>query len=335
MKNLANQLPNIGVKIWENDKIIGFSGLGPEAAVEVRSADNPSALVGEGLDQLVTDETALFDSQAWFESLRPTLSDKLGSALLVGTPKGRGWFFDEWCRGRDGSNPDYMSWQFESRDNPYFPSGEWEAAKLQLPEDVFKQEYRAQFLEDSAGVFRGILSCRQEHRCGHGGPWVIGVDIAKQRDFTVMSRMCKKCGDVHEIDRWNKIDWPVQSARIAAFAKKWRGRVILDATGIGDPIYDDLKRMGVNLEGVKLSLQTKTAIIRRLQQDLENGDVSWPVPRKRDTWEIMEAELQRYEYKMTPRGAVLFSAPPGYHDDCVISLGLANWGKRMSRGWMI
>ena len=61
-------------------------------------------------------------------------------------------------RGVEGQES-FRSFTFPSNVSPYFPAKEWEAAKRTLPEDVFRQEYMAEFLEDSAGVFRGIDAC--------------------------------------------------------------------------------------------------------------------------------------------------------------------------------
>jgi len=40
----------------------------------------------------------------------------------------------------------------------------------------------------------------------------------------------------------------------------------------------------------------------------------------------MIRELENYEYEISETGVVKYSAPDGFHDDCVVSLALANWG---------
>lgn len=44
-------------------------------------------------------------------------------------------------------------------------------------------------------------------------------------------------------------------------------------------------------------------------------------------WEVLTAELQRYEYALGPTGQVFYSAPSGFHDDCVMALALAQRGR--------
>ena len=63
-------------------------------SIAVRSADNPQRLRGEGLDFLVMDEAAFVKPEVWAEVLRPTLTERRGSALFISTPIGRdNWFF--------------------------------------------------------------------------------------------------------------------------------------------------------------------------------------------------------------------------------------------------
>jgi hypothetical protein len=45
-------------------------------------------------------------------------------------------------------------------------------------------------------------------------------------------------------------------------------------------------------------------------------------------WDVLTAEMRRYEYAIGPTGQVSYAAPSGYHDDCVMALALAVWGCR-------
>jgi phage FluMu gp28-like protein len=310
-----------GSKPW-----VGYCSNG--SRVFYRSADdpNPKGIRGHGFKGIVLDEAAQIHKDAIDYAIRPTLSDNMGWMMAVSTPKGRNWFYDLFTRGQDTEEKDYHSWTFPSNSSPYFPQPEWEEAKRTLPEDVFKQEYMAEFLEDSAGVFRRVDNIVSPVRCkcnnkGYAPGWSVGCDLAKHQDYTVLVAMCKECGDCHGFDRFNQIDWPVQKARIAAFSSRYPGRIKIDATGIGDPIYDDLRAFGLNLEPVKLTNQSKSQIIQDLIVSIEQQKISIP-----PDWEILKNELKRYEYEYTSGGTLKYNAPAGYHDDCVIALALANKG---------
>ena len=69
----------------------------------LRGADNADSLRGIGINFLVMDEVSLIPQSAWTEVLRPTLSDTLGKALFIGTPKGIGnWLYDLYQTQDDG-----------------------------------------------------------------------------------------------------------------------------------------------------------------------------------------------------------------------------------------
>jgi hypothetical protein len=67
----------------------------------LRGADNYDSLRGDGLDFVVLDEYASMAPQAWTEVLRPSLADRNGNALFIGTPKG----FNHLHELFEGANP--------------------------------------------------------------------------------------------------------------------------------------------------------------------------------------------------------------------------------------
>jgi hypothetical protein len=298
----------------------GMVGM-PPSRVWFLSADNPDNIRGFGFKGLVIDEAAAIPADVWHYVLRPTIAQTLGWAVFVSTPKGRNWFYDLFTRGLDPSETDYASFRFPSNASPYFPAKEWDEAKRTLPADVFRQEYEAEFMEDSAGVFRNIDACLIGKE--GGGEYVrnvvIGCDVAKHTDWTVLIAMDAETGRCFAMERFNHLDWPIQKERILAFVRKYRGRLILDASGVGDPIFDDLKRVYIDIEGFKFTAHSKTELVQRLIVAVEQKRVSWPVG-----WEVLTAEMRRYEYQIGPSGGITYNAPAGYHDDCVMALALAN-----------
>jgi len=300
-----------------------FVGPNGPSRIWFLSADNPENIRGYGFRGLVVDEAALVPPDVWNFILRPTIAQTMGWAVFISTPKGRNWFYDLYTRGEDPNEQEYQSFRFASLESPFFPAVEWADAMRTLPADVFKQEYQAEFLEDSAGVFRGVSSClfpeKTITRDDRAGPVVIGCDIAKHTDFTVLVAMNLRTGRCFEIERFNQLNWPVQKDRILSFARKWQGRIILDATGAGDPIYDDLVRRYSNIEPFKFTSVSKAELVQRLIVAVEQQKVTWP-----EEWQVLTHEMQRYEYEISPRGHISYNAPSGFHDDCVMALALAN-----------
>ena len=119
------------------------------SVISLKGAEKPDNLRGRSIDFCVMDEFADMKPETWHEVLRPSLSDRQGNALFIGTPKGRNHFYDLWSQGLD----DWASFQFTTLDGGNVPCDEVEAAKRDLDERTFKQEYLAAFVNYSGIIY--------------------------------------------------------------------------------------------------------------------------------------------------------------------------------------
>ena len=320
LKRLALQIP--GVAVREMDRQIALPSGG---SVQVRSADNPDSLRGDGLDFVVLDECAFIKEDAWTEALRPALADRQGRALFISTPKGRNWFWRLWQHADDA---EWQAWRFTSYDNPYIKASEIDAARRSLPERVFQQEFMAEFLEDGGGVFRRVLDAvlaAPQEKAQHGHEYVIGVDWGKSSDFTVLTVVDATTGEVCCMDRFNQIDYAVQVGRLQALTERFNPySVIVERNSIGEPLIEQLVRMGLPVQPFQTTNATKAQAIDALSLAFERGEI-----RIIDD-AMLIAELQAYEMERLPSGLLRYSAPDGMHDDCVMSLALAWQGREQS-----
>lgn len=303
--------------------------------IDFKSADNPDSLRGYGVNFFVMDEAARCVYDAWI-SLYTTVTQTMGKGYIISTPKGRNWFYDvyQWGDKNDseGNNkfiaegivddhPDFLSIRMPTWMNPHVKLAAVEAFRRNMPEDVFEQEVAAKFLTDSAGVFRGINQCiyGELEEPDPGKNYVMGVDLARIRDYSVIIVMDRKTRHVVHFERFNQIRWDVQYSRIIAAARKYRAPVCIDATGVGDPIVEAIQNSGISVIPYKIGgSAAKQHLIDKLRVSIENGGISFPhIP-------VLKRELEIYEYRVSPSGTVQFSAPPNQHDDCVMSLALCN-----------
>lgn len=122
--------------------------------ISLRGSDNPDSLRGVGLDAVVMDEFAMIDEKAWTEVLRPTLSDRKGSALFISTPMGQSnWSYELFNRGLDPTNSEWESFQFSTIDGGNVAEEEIAQARQDLDERTFRQEYLATFETYSNRLF--------------------------------------------------------------------------------------------------------------------------------------------------------------------------------------
>ena len=309
-------------------------GAGRIAKIEFKSAEKEDqGLRGRGLSGLLVDECAMVSQRAWEYGLRPALADKRGKGIFISTPKGRNQFYDLYLMGQETSgtyDPDWKSWTFPTNTNPYFPTDEWEKLKLITPEMVWLQEYMADFLMESGEVFHSLaklsrcfLTEREPTR-----QYVIAVDLARTIDWTVILVM-DDLGRVVYVHRSKELSWSVQGKLIQSVWERYApARVVLDSSGVGDPIEEAVRKMGVPTEGVKTgSAQMKTELIEGLQVAIEQGYVQIP-----ETLQWLWDELRQYSYKKLDSGHVRYEAPSGKHDDGVIALALATHAMRGQLG---
>lgn len=293
--------------------------------IQFKSADNADTMRGDAVCVVWMDEGGQIAEDRWTMELRPSLMDTHGKAIFTGTPKGKNWYFQLWTRGQDKSQSDYESWAFSSYTNPYLDPKEIDEFKRDMPELAYRQEIMAEFLDDVGSVFRNITSCVK----GDFEPpkytkrYVAGCDLAKHEDFTVLY-ILDQTGHLCYSDRFSQLDWVFQSQRVSDACKRYNARLMIDSTGVGDPIFDFLKRLSIRVEGYKYTTASKADLIENLSQQIETQQVTYPkIP------ELIN-ELGMFGYKRRASGTYEYSAPDGYHDDCVNALALACWQLKTS-----
>lgn len=154
-KKLKNRLQDLNwVKKHNETELTLFLKNG--SVISLKGADNYDSLRGVGLDFIVLDEFADIDPEAWYETLRPTLSDKGGKALFIGTPKGIGnWSYELYQNSVDDSLT-WSSHQYTTVDGGNVPEEEIEQAQRDLDERTFRQEYLATFETYTGRIYYGF-----------------------------------------------------------------------------------------------------------------------------------------------------------------------------------
>ena len=118
--------------------------------IALRGADNYDSLRGEGLDFLVLDEYASMAPEAWTEVLRPALSDKLGHALFIGTPKGFNHFYELFQNAH--WQPHWAAFRFTTEEGGNVSRDELRQAASELDERTYRQEFQASFENLTEGI---------------------------------------------------------------------------------------------------------------------------------------------------------------------------------------
>ena len=115
------------------------------STISLKGADHEDSLRGVGLDYLIMDEFADINPEAFFEVLRPTLADKQGKAMFIGTPKGIANWSYELYQMEQSWPLDWKSFQYTTIDGGNVKQEEIDAARRDLDERTFRQEFLATF----------------------------------------------------------------------------------------------------------------------------------------------------------------------------------------------
>jgi hypothetical protein len=322
-------------------------------SVDLWSLESEGAGRGRRYKTLVVDEAGLVRGldKIWNEDLRPTLADYAGSAWFVGTPNGRNGFWQFFQRGQAEDHPEWMSWTFPSSSNPFLPPGEIEGARAGMPERSYAQEFLAMFVSDGGAVFRRITdaidrgrtetSIITDRRLAFG----CGIDIGRHNDATVITILDSN-GVQHYWERFVECSYPrqfeaikhamtvltelanadVDLPRNSYPLKLQEPSLVLDVTGVGDPIYDALLNDSIPVFPYTFTNLSKRRLIDSLAAAFDNSRI-----RLMDI-EVQEQELLAFEVQRTATGLERLGAPPGMHDDAVIALALAYHGASQV-GW--
>lgn len=292
-------------------------------SIEMWSLDSPDAGRGRAYAAVVIDEAAMVPSleQAWQQSIRATLTDFLGEAWFLSTPKGMNYFKSLFDRGQDPTMQEWASWQMPTRANPYIDPEEIEAARLDLTEAAFNQEFKAWFINWEGSVFRRVSEAATllpggQRDSTHG--YVIGADWGRSNDYTVFLVLDVTARTVVAMDRSHRVDYVVQCERLKVLAEQWQPvQIIAEQNSIGQPIIEQLTRDGLPIQPFITSNASKAQAIEALAIAFERGDIQI----LNDP--VLVSELVAYQAEKLPSGLLKYGAPGGQHDDTVMALAVA------------
>ena len=123
--------------------------------IQLYGSDNPDSLRGQYFDGVILDEIGDQNPKIWTEILRPALSDRMGFCLFIGTPKGQNHFKD--LRDRAEDTPDWGLLEFKASETNIVPEAELKAARSEMGEDKYQQEFECSFHAAVEGSYYGKL----------------------------------------------------------------------------------------------------------------------------------------------------------------------------------
>lgn len=307
-----------GFKFRDGDLKIEFPN---EGVISYLSGDNPDNLYGDDVVRGVIDEASRVKKESYY-AVRSTLTATGGPLRLIGNVKGRNNYFYQLCRLAESGelkNAEYYKLTaYDAAKAGVIQLSEIEDARKTLPEEVFNELYLAEASDDGGNPFGFDYIDKCIYPLSEADPICFGLDLGKANDYSVLI-MLDRNRKVCYFERW-KADWHTTINKVKSLTNGIKGWG--DATGVGDPIIEYLKKSeegydGSGVEAFKFTRQSKQPLMEALAVAIQKGKIKYPDGK-------IPEELRLYEYERLASGTTVYSAPVGYHDDCVCALALAN-----------
>jgi len=301
-----------------------------DSRIIFRSAERYDNIRGLTCDYGIIDEAAFCKEGAWTEAIRPVFLVKGKKVLFISTPKGKNWFYNLFQLGVSEDYPNYKAYTGSSYDSPFIAVEEIEDAKRTLPENVFKQEYLAQFIDAGGEVFSNINKNTFVSYPSPFGKVYCGIDLGKQEDFTVATFIDAN-GNTIDIYRDNQTEWSQMTQNILQRIRKWNASVLIEVNSIGDVIYEQIKKQWNDTYPFITSSKSKNEIIEGLILDMNELTVKIP---DSNLFPSLYSELSTFTYSYNPKTRnIRYGHPSGLHDDTVISLAIANYHRKTNKNY--
>lgn len=282
------------------------------AVIWFKGADNPDGLFGEDVYAAVIDEATRCKEEAW-HAVRTTLTATRGPIRIIGNVKGRKNWAYRLARRAESGHPNMAYFKLTAWDAVaagVLAREEIEAARDELPEQVFRELYLAEPSDDGGNPFglAHIRACIAPLSTRDPVCW--GWDLAKSVDWTVGIGLDHQ-GHTCRFERFQN-PWELTIEKIKGATMRLPAMV--DSTGVGDPVLESLQKTGGSYQGFKFNPSSKQQLMEGLAVAIQQRKVAYP------EGPIVQ-ELETFEYEYTRTG-VRYTAPEGLFDDCVCSLGL-------------
>jgi phage FluMu gp28-like protein len=318
-RRLKRGLPDNLFKVNESELTVTLAN---GATIAFKSAEKPDNLYGEDVYAAVMDEATRIREEAW-HAVRSTLTATRGFIRIIGNVKGRRNWAYALARKAEGGE---RGWQYskltsiDAIEAGIVAQEEVDQARSQLPEAVFKELYMAEPSDDGGNPFgqEAIRKCIGD--ISGKTPTVYGVDLAKSVDWTVCIGLDED-GEVCRFDRY-QLPWEETVRRLTR--EIGLTPAFIDSTGVGDPIVERIQKDLPNVEGYHFSSTSKQKLMEGLAVAIQTSEIKYPNG-------AIVSELDAFTFEYTRTG-VRYTAPDGIHDDCVMALSLAVYGRTGAAG---
>lgn len=253
LKDFTRDIPNI--KVNEAELYVEFPHNG--GRVTLYGADNPDSIRGAYFDGVVLDEYADMRDVVWKDVVRPMLADRLGWAIVIGTPKGHDNFYEMYrlALKRQSEGKSWFATLLPHWETKALNPAEIEDAREEMGDKSFEREMCCDFSVEGDDILIPIklvedaIGRHYDKSDYEMSAKVIGVDVARfGDDRSVIQKRQGLC--VHEPIVLKQLDNMELADRVAHEINQFKPDAVFVDLGQGQGVIDRLRQLGFDIVGV-------------------------------------------------------------------------------------
>lgn len=247
---------------------------------------------------------------------------KQNKCLMISTPNGkRGLFFESYMKAESKQN----GWKNYSADiyaDQLLSEDEIQFIKESMSDIAFRQEFLVEFLDNGLTYFIGFEKCFKKFVYNELSNQYIGIDLSSNgKDRTILTKIDQNNHVKQYVIKGTLDQKYVQLADIINKTKNLKV-VYIENNGIGAPMINEIKKLVKNkqiIEEFNTTNKTKNEVLAGLAVDIAKEEIIFDSDDKE-----LYSEFSTFTATYSKTGQIKLEALPGFHDDRIMSLGIAH-----------
>ncbi len=302
---------------------------GNGATIEARSTQNRGEyLLGNDYDLFIFDEVAFETDPEYVveDIILMRLADREGRLDLVSTPNGKNWFYRRVMEIINDRRLGYYQ-SGDSRENRFISRDYLDERVRYFTEARLKQNIMGQFVDAGGEILKGEYIDHALERFtlmakppeDESRAYITGWDLARKRTATVGITVEFRDGVVRVValERFKQFDWTIVIEKIKERQRLYPGRLVIDATGLGDVVVEQLAEY--NPEPVVFTPARKAELLTNVELFHARGAVAY------SRWELPDGPGKIWAFEDELRQA---RWDDNNECDALMALALALWPLR-------
>lgn len=309
---------------------------GNGASIEARSTQNRGEyLLGNDYDLFIFDEVAFETDPEYVveEVILMRLADRDGRLDLVSTPNGKNWFYRRACEISERKRQGYFL-SGDSRQNTFISRSFLDERVRYFSESRVQQNIMGQFVDSGGEILKGAYIDAALTRFRSPQPpvpetapvYISGWDLARKRTATVgiTIELCHGQARVVALERFRMFDWVTVVEQIKARQRRYPGRLVVDATGLGDVVAEQL--IEFRPQTVIFTAAVKAELLTNVELTHARGEIAY------ERYELPDGPGRIWAFEDELRSA---RWDDNNECDALMALALALWPIRHRSGTVI